>query len=661
MDNPTHHDARQPTDPSPSVRQALSLARGGRLDEAENVCRRLVADAPRHFEALALLGTLAENRGRLEEAVRWLGRAAEVRPQAADVIAARATVLRSLGRDEEALEDFDRALEIRPDYVAAIFNRGNTLLTLQRYEAALGAFDRLLELVPDDSGALTHRGIALFELGRVEEALASHDSALTARPESVGALVNRSNCLHALGRDEDAEATLRRALTLAPGDVDARVVAATAAQHAGRHEDAVAHCDVALSADPRHIDALRIKAEALQALNRHPEALPAAEAAFAAQPDAAGAITVGNSLHTLGRYEEALEAADRALELEPRSAPAENNRGNALRALGRYEEALASYARAITHAPDNANAHWNQGLTRLTQGDYGRGWEGYEWRTRGLSDGAELLRPQLPIWNGSDNLDGKKILLIAEQGFGDAIQFVRYAPRIAALGGEIVLICGKPLQRLLRTVEGIEEVRTTDDPTPRADFQILLPSLPHAFGTEVATIPAAVPYVTVDAERAAHWRDRVTAASRARAVGLVWRSNPDNPAAWTRDCPVEALRPLFELADTRLFSLQTDELADDVAALVERHGVVDLAGELTDFHETAAAISALDQVVTVDTAVAHLTGALGHPGHVMLRYSADWRWLLDRDDSPWYPRLRLHRQRSPGDWEPVVRAVVDAL
>jgi len=583
------------------MREALSLARAGRREEAERRCREVLAGAPQVFEALALLGMLRHQGGDAKEADVLLARACARDPGAAHVRAARAAAVRDLGRHEEALELLDEALALRPDFFAALINRGNTLLTLERYAEALATFDDALALQPDDAGALTHRGIALLEMDRVDEALASHGRALELQPDHAAARVNRGN-------------------------------------------------------------ALRRKADTLHAAGRHEEALPLYEEALVARADLATALGLGNALQALGRFEGALAACERALAVQPESPGALNNRGNALRALGRHQEALASYARVLALQPDNINAHWNEGLTRLTLGDFERGWDGYEWRRQGLSDADELPLAGVPTWGGSEDLEGKTILLCPEQGFGDAIQFVRYASLVAQRGAEVTVVCREPLVRLFRTVPGVRHVIPSGNELPRLDYQTWLMSLPLACATRLESVPATVPYMTADPERVAGWRRRFAGHDARLRVGLVWRGNPEHPDARTRDCPAELLAPLLQTRDCDFFSLQLGEGAADIGTLAARgRPIVDLAADLGDFYETAAAIEALDLVISVDTATAHLAGALGRPTWLLLQFAADWRWLLDRDDSPWYPSLRLFRQTKPGGWQGVLRRVSGEL
>lgn len=580
---------------------------------------------------------------------------------AADAAIRRALSWARAGRPGDAEEICRNILAERPDCFEALALLGVLAHGQGREQEADGLLARAGALRPAAADVLAAHALVLRALGRHEEALAALDAAINARPEYFEAHFNRGNTLLTLRRSAAALAAFDRALALNAEDAGAWVRRGIALQELGREREALESYANAVELAPDDTEALRGKAAALQSLNRHEEALPLHEAAFRRRRDATGALGAGNALQALGRYREALDAAEQALALQPEMPEALINRGNALRALGRHREALDSYARVIAYRPDDVGAHWNAGLTRLTLGDFERGWPEYEWRLRGLSDASGRALPEVPTWHGTEDLTGKTIVLYAEQGFGDAIQFVRYAPRVAARGARVRVACREPLERLFRTVPGVDDVCTAEAAQP-ADYQAFLMSLPGAFATGMEDIPAEVPYVAADPARVEHWRARLAESGARRNVGLVWRGNPEHPAARSRDCPAALLPELLAAGDCAFFSLQLDEGAADLGALAAAgRAPVDLAAELGDFHETGALIAALDLVISVDTAIAHLAGALGRPAWVLLSFAADWRWLVDRDDSPWYPSLHLLRQTAPGDWHGVLRRAAARL
>ena len=488
-------------------------------------------------------------------------------------------------------------------------------------EEVLATYERALAVQPASPDLHYNRGNALLRLGRYQEALASYERALALRPADPEALNNRGNALRALARHEEALASYERALALVAG----------------------------------YPKALGNRGHALLALGRHEEALASYRKAFAGAPEAPWMLGVGNALQALERSQEALAACDQAIALQPGLVDAHGARGNALQALNRHEEALAAYARALALDPENAETHWNEALTRLALGDYRLGWEKYEWRWRNPGLKTPPRETGRPLWLGAGDIAGSTILLHAEQGYGDAIQVIRYAPLVAARGARVLVSCPEPLGGLFRSVEGVAAVYTEGDPPPAFDWQVPLMSLPLAFRTTLETIPAGVPYVAAPPARVEAWRGRLAAAS-GRKVGLAWAGNPRFGGARSKSCPVAQLAPLAAAPGCSFVSLQTGAAAAQAGELGGRV-LADPARELATFEDTAALIGALDLVISIDTAVAHLAGALGKPVWVLLPFAADWRWLRAREDSPWYPTARLFRQRSPGDWNDVIDRV----
>jgi len=422
-----------------------------------------------------------------------------------------------------------------------------------------------------------------------------------------------------------------------------------------RYEEALASYDHALGLAPDYAKALGNRGHALMALERYGEALASYRGAFSGVPEAAWMVGIGHALQALERPEEALVSYAKALAIEPRAADALGGRGNALQALNRHEEALASYAQALAIDPDNAESHWNEALVRLTLGDYRQGWEKYEWRWLNPALRLPPRAAHRPLWLGKEDLAGKTILLHAEQGYGDTIQAIRYAPLVAARGAKVIVMCQRPLRSLFARVEGVQTAVEIGDSPPPFDYHVPLMSLPLAFGTTLETVPARVPYLTPAAAAVEAWRRRLAGRGERLKVGLAWTGNPEFSRARAKSCPVGCLRRLVQSADCAFSSLQTGEAASEAAALAcSGRVVVDHSRDIASFEDTAALISLLDLVITIDTAVAHLAGALGKPVWILLPFSADWRWLRERSDSPWYPSARLLRQPRPGDWDAVI-------
>ena len=613
--------------------QAARHYQQGEWSAAEQLCRRILQTAPRVIEAVSLLGVIAAQTQRAAEAERLLARVALARPSDPAAQVNHANALWALGRAQEALERYDRALALGPQLAEVHHLRALALLALAREHEALASLERALALRPQFPAAWCDRGRVLRLLKRLGPALASYERAIALQPMLAEALNGRGNVL----------------------------------QQLGRHGEALDSYERALAINPENADAYNNRGSALQRLGRHEEAIASFERSLALKPDFPEALNnLGNTLTELGRFEAALEKYDAALASRPRYAHALNSRANALRCLNRIGESLASFTLALDVAPDHAPAHANRAQVLLLAGDFERGWEEYEWRWRLGTDrptGRELPQPR---WRGDQALEGKTILLHAEQGLGDTIQFCRYAPLVAARGARVILEVPRPLMALLRSLPGVSELIGAGDPLPPFDLHAPLMSLPLAFATRLETIPARIPYLRADPQRVRAWQERLGARARPR-VGVVWSGGfrANQPALWAvnarRNVPLALLEP-FKHPDIEFYSLQKGEPAEaELASLVSRGWagphLEDFTAELGDFADTAALIEQLDLVISVDTSTAHVAGALGKPVWILNRYDSCWRWLCERSDSPWYPTARLYRQERPHEWETVIERV----
>jgi hypothetical protein len=423
-----------------------------------------------------------------------------------------------------------------------------------------------------------------------------------------------------------------------------------------RFEEALAAYDDGLRLAPDDAKLHNGRGVALLELRRPAEARDEFVHALAADPDCLDALgNLANALFKLNRPEEALAAYDRALKIVPDNAPLLTNRAIALRRLDRPQEALMSAARAIAAQPDFAPARFVDASVRLYLGDFAGGWRGYEWR-RGGAFTPQRRKLAAPLWLGEQSLGGKTVLLHAEQGFGDTIQFVRYAPLLTARGARVVVEVQPPLLRLVSGMPEIEKaVVGRGAQLPPFDLHCPLPSLPLACGTAFETIPASVPYLAPPQDRIESWRAQLP---RSRPlIGLAWAGERAHDNDINRSMRLQTLAPLLDLPDVQFVSLQHDVREADASLLAQRSDIVAIGRHFADFADTAGAIAALDLVIAVDTAVAHLAGALGKPLFLLLPFAADFRWLRHRSDSPWYPTARLFRQPRFGDWTSVVEAV----
>lgn len=439
----------------------------------------------------------------------------------------------------------------------------------------------------------------------------------------------------------------------------------------GRFDEEVMAYDEALAAQPCFFEALFNRGNALRVLKRHREALASFSEAILLRPDHAEAFNNhGNVLGDLLRYHDALLSFDRALELKPDFAEVHNNRGNALEGLGRYDEALQSYQKAQQLDPDYADAHWNESLCRLLIGDYAEGWRKHEWRWRTETYASKAQRQlEKPLWLGRESLANKTILLQAEGGLGDTLQFCRYVALIAARGAKVLLEVQPELKQLLMNLDGVSAILVPGMPYPPFDFHCPLMSLPHALGTTSDSIPARGPYLAADPRRAARWNDLVVHRPGRLRVGLVWAGNPRLGIATShamdtrRSMPLFQFAPLLELPGIDFYSLQKGDAAvGQLRATPFARHITDLTDEIRDFADTAAFMEHLDLLITVDTSCAHLAGAMGKQVWLLNRFDTCWRWFRDRCDSPWYPHvMRIFRQPSAGDWASVVADAACAL
>ncbi len=673
----------------------VAEAQSGNHGVAAQAIAAALALQPGNTMFLFNYGNVLRDLKRPAEAVAAYDAAVAANPGFADAWCNRASALRTLGRSADALASVDRAIALRPQLVEALACRAHILLELKRYAEAVTAYDAALALRPAETLLWCNRGVALRELKRPGDALASYDRALQVDPHCVEALHNRANVLGDMDRFADALASYDQVLALQPAYVQTLSNRGTALRRlhrigealdsfdraialdpdlaqahcnrgitlheVGRTDEALAAFDRALAIRPKYVEAWSNRGTVLKDLRRFDEALAAYDEGHrlnASIPELE--FNRANTLRTVGRFAEAIAGYDRAIALKPDYAEALSARGLARMDVRQLDGALADCRRAIALRPDLAEAHWNLSLCLLMGGDYPAGWEEYEWRYR-VPDAAPFRRtfPQ-PMWLGGDSIAGKTILLHAEQGYGDTIQFCRYVELVAALGARVILEVQPALASLLAQVAGAHQVIARGAALPAFDCHCPLLSLPHALRTTLASIPARVPYLTAAPERVAAWRKRLAGRPGPR-IGLVWSGSPTHGNDAHRSAALQALAPLLDTGAT-FISLHKELRDTDARFLVEHPKVLHFGPELGDFSDTAALAGALDLVISVDTSVAHLAGALGKPVWILLPFAAsDWRWLLDRSDTPWYPTARLFRQPSLSDWNGVVSQVRTAL
>jgi tetratricopeptide (TPR) repeat protein len=649
----------------PELEQALlRTAQGhyeaGRLSAAARLYRQVLVKQPRSPLALSWLAVIAEQMGNAEESIDYYQQVLVLEPDAAEMHSNLGALLGRLGRIPEAIAHQRRAVELLPRDPEAHYNLGVVLAQAGELAAALTHYRRAIALNPKHAYAHNNLGVALCQAGQPQEAIAHYKKALMYDPNHANAHHNFGIALFQQGDVDGAIAHYRDAIALQPNAHTVYDSLATALKQQGKLPAAIAHYQHAISLNPDYANAYDNLAIVFQAQGNLVAAIEHYRKAIAANPNYANAYSnLGSALKEQNQLAAAIAACEQALTLEPDNADFHNIYAGVLAERGEIAAAIVHFEAALRHKPENADIHLNLGMMLLTLGDFSRGFQEYHWRWQ--THQCSNLRYPEALWDGA-NLQGRVILLTAEQGFGDTIQFARYAPLVAQRGGQVVIACPKALVRLLETLPGIDRCVERDRVDVQTHVHAPLLELPRLFSTTLETIPAEVPYLSPPVS------DLVLPAcpQSTRKIGIVWATNPANSTSPKRSCCLAHFLELLNLPDLALYSLQKDPSPEDLALIQANDRsatdrLFNLSDQLGDFGDTAAAIAQLDLIISVDTAVAHLAGALGKPVWTLLPFCADWRWLRDRPDSPWYPTMRLFRQPQPGDWQSVFAEVVDAL
>jgi tetratricopeptide (TPR) repeat protein len=530
------------------------------------------------------------------------------------------------GQRPEAIDLFQKALALDANNVSLHYKLARVRFESGEFEAALRAYERIISLGYIKPEILLAKTVALVNLQRYPEALDCLDQALTHWPDYADGWAHKGGILYQLQHYEDALTCFAKALALQPSMAD------------GWYK----------------------KSLALDKLARYTEALACADRALSLAPDnATYRLDRAVILHKLDRYAEALNDHEKGLALAPDNAEAWGDHGLTLSRMKRHEQALASYSHALGLQRDYADVLSNQSLSQLVLGQFEAGWQSYEYRWK--KGNADFQRhTDIPLWLGQPAIDGKRILLWSEQGLGDTIQFCRYATLVAAQGAEVILEVDRALKTIVQTM-GSFQVIAIGESVPQVDYQTPLMSLPLIFKTDLASIPTSPAYFRADSEKTAHWKQRQDFANGKLKIGLVCSGNPGNTNDQRRSVPLQDFAPLLQAEAADFFLIQKEVREPDLAFLQQNPKLRLPGTDIDSFDDTAAIIANLDLVISVDTSVAHLSGALGVPVWILLPWVPDWRWLLDRDDSPWYPSARLFRQSAVADWDGVIERVAKAL
>lgn len=553
-------------------------------------------------------GDMAGAEGRLREVLAR-------QPQHADALHLSAAILHARGDLAGAAAVFETAFKFHPGDVTVAFNRAAVLAALKRHRECAAAAQDVLRLRPGEQEALLLLGASLSALGEHAKALATLNAVTLDRP---ALYTHRAASLYGLGRYAEALEAAHRAVSAAPNDEDARYLRGASLLALERSAEALSDLDTALAIAPDNLAARAARASALCSALRLDDALVDARVVLAASPER-------GDLHAL--------------------------HGVILCALNRDEEAAPAFERSLALRPDHAETQWALADALLAQGDFKRGLPAYEARFRSRTL-PQIAASDAPLWNG-EALDGKTLLLQGEQGFGDLFQFCRFAPMFSALGARVILQERPQTLRLLRSLTGVDQLASNNEPAPHADYRLPLASAMKMLDVRPDAIPASIPYLSAEPERVTHWRRRLPPAER--RVGIAWSGAGAVPRQRLRSLDDDALTQVLN-TDAAFVSLQMETHPALTTRDIPQFGV-----DVRDFAELAALIENVDLVISIDTGVAHLAGALGKPVWIMLPFRADWRWLREREDTPWYPQARLFRQTRPGAWSDVIARVHAAL
>ncbi|HWY88119.1 MAG TPA: tetratricopeptide repeat-containing glycosyltransferase family protein [Gemmataceae bacterium] len=541
--------------------------------------------------------------------------------------------------------------------IAELFDEALRCHQIGNLSQAASLYRQILHFDPAHADALHLLGVLTFQTGDHETGLALIRQAIVLNPSAAVFHNNLGVYLKELGRLTEAVASYHEALKLNPRYVDALSNLGIALRDLGRHAEAAEACRQALRLNPRHAEAQGNLGLILKDQGQLEAAVECYQEALRLKPQFVDALNnLGIALGDQGNYAEAAEYHRQVLHINPHHADAHANLGLALKALGQWAEAEAYLDGALRLKPDHVNARWNLSALRLLQGDFSKAWPDYE--SRWVVPGFSARHDDRPRWDGAP-LHGETILLYAEQGLGDTLQFIRYAPMVKERGGMVLFECQPALMSLLEGVAGVDQLLAIGAALPPYDVQVPLLSLPGIFGTSVATIPATVPYVRAAPALVKTWRTELEALGGFK-IGVAWQGNPNHQGDRYRSFPLEWFEDLARVERARLVSLQKGPGTEQLLSLGGRFPILDVNDRLDAagaFLDTAAIMMNLDLVITVDSAVAHLAGALGVPVWVVLPFDPDWRWLLERADSPWYPTMRLFRQKCTGDWREVFEQI----
>ncbi len=624
--------------------KAKSHAKKGEIEDAKKLYQSVLQAFPKNVRAQQGLTALIKpmqndasqavpqevidrllalyNKGQLTAVVEQAKALTEQYPEAFIVWNVLGGANKGLGRTDDAANAFKRVTELNPTYADGFSNLGITLQEQGKLDEAIAAYNKALSIKPDYAEAYNNMGVTLQEQGKLDEAIAAYNKALSIKPAYDNAHYNMGNALKDQGKLDEAIAAYNKALSIKPDYADAYNNMGNALKDQGKLDEAIAAYNKALSIKPDYADAYN---------------------------------NMGNALKDQGKLEEAIAAYNKALSIKPDYAEAYNNMGVTLQEQGKLDEAIEAYNKALSIKPDYAEAYNNKSHSHLLMGDFNNGWDLYEWRTQ-KKDGTTRKAREHLSWDGTKNISGKRFVVYEEQGLGDKIQFCRYLPLLVQENAFVTFQVTSALHSLLGTLDS-NIILTNGLPSEdQIDFEVPLMSLPYLFKTEPKTIPASIPYLYADEAKVKLWAERLHKDNF--KIGICWQGSKTKVDVG-RSFPLSLFEKISRISDVELISLHKglgeDQVSDVNFNLTSFDGNFDTGTDA--FIDTAAIMANCDLIITSDTAVAHLAGALGRPTWVALKYIPDWRWMLNRSDNQWYPTMTLYRQKITGDWASVFDAI----
>ncbi len=652
-----------------SLKQAAKLCQTGQFVQAKSIYKKLLRSAPINTEILSNLGTIEIQLGSVDEGIQLLQRSLKINPKQPNALFNIGNEFYKLKRYEDALTNFNQAIAINPIFAEAHCNKGIVLREQGEFEKAIVCYDAAIACQPSYARAHYNRSVALLDILQYEQALAGIDQAIALNPNASLSHFHKGLIVLALNRFDEALNSFRESLRLNPNQAEAFLKMGDCSLNLRDIDESIAYSKKALELNPNCVEAYLNLGSAYRLSQNFDEAINNYNKSIELKKNNAPSyFYLGLAFQDQYKFEEAIEHYDTSIKINP-SISAYMNRGVAYEHLGDFNKALENYDSTITLNKDYAEAYLNKAFVKLLLGEYIEGWQLFEWRWKRAKQ-TDKRNFTEPTWLGDASISGKTVLIYTEQGFGDTLQFCRYVPMIESLGGHAIFEVPAPLLSVMESMKGNFTITERGKPLPSFDFQCSTMSLPLAFRSSAETIPAETPYFFADIEKVKRWQNKIGASSKLK-IGLVWAGGlrPNQPELFAvnsrRNIQLEKLASLSAI-DAEFYSLQKGEPAETELANIKLSNwagpdIIDYTAQIQDFSDTAALIQNLDLVISVDTSTAHLAAALGKPVWLLNRFDTCWRWMLHRNDTPWYPNMRLFRQTHMGNWDNVLIEVVDEL